>query len=153
MTFVLATFSVIVKTDCETDGSFYSTTSSIYSVYLLPSQPPLHLSMYPPQAPPHGQFQHQPPQQQQQEQEVQPQQPQQQQDDKEAAKEATPTIMFGCTPVVSVKHSSSDEEAEPEPREQQQQQAGGKSWASLFTPSPGSLALGRLLSAKQTCKS
>ena len=80
---------------------------------------------------------------------MQPQQPQQQQDDKEAAKEAakeaTPTIMFGCTPVVSVKHSSSDEEMEPEPREQQQQQAGGKSWASLFTPSPGSLALGRWL--------
>ena len=79
---------------------------------------------------------------------MQQQQPQQQEAAKEAAKEvakeATATIMFGCTPVVSVKHSSSDEEAEPEPREQQQQ-AGGKSWASLFTPSPGSLALGRWL--------
>ena len=41
-------------------------------------------------------------------------------------------IMFGSTPVVSVRHSSSDEEAASPPA------TSPKSWASLFSPSPGS---------------
>lgn len=58
--------------------------------------------------------------------------------------------MFGSTPVVSVRHSSSDEEEGSQPTPQPQAQAqptsipssppasSPKSWASLFSPSPGS---------------
>ena len=66
-------------------------------------QPPLHLSMYPqPPVAPHGHYPQPPPEQ--------PSQP------AKDLKETTPVIMFGSTPVVSVRHSSSDEEAEAETR-------------------------------------
>ena len=48
---------------------------------------------------------------------------------------STTPIMFGSTPVVSVRHSSSDEE----PSQPSSPPASSpKSWASLFSPSPGS---------------
>ena len=62
--------------------------------HIMVYQPPLHVSMYHPQP----QYQQQPPAHQDQD-----------------HKEATPTIMFGSTPVVSVRHSSSDEETAEEP--------------------------------------
>ena len=65
-------------------------------------QPPLHLSMYPQPPVAHGHYPQPPPEQ--------PPQP------VKEAKEPTPVIMFGSTPVVSVRHSSSDEEAEAETR-------------------------------------
>ena len=66
-------------------------------------QPPLHVSMYPPQ-----------PQYQQQQPPVHQEQEAAPGGGKEH-KEVTPTIMFGSTPVVSVRHSSSDEETVEEP--------------------------------------
>ena len=64
-------------------------------------QPPLHVSMYPPQP----QYQQQQP----------PAHQEQEAGGGKEHKEATPTIMFGSTPVVSVRHSSSDEETVEEP--------------------------------------
>ena len=53
---------------------------------------------------------------------------------------STTPIMFGSTPVVSVRHSSSDEETQPSsiPGSPPATATSPKSWASLFSPGPGS---------------
>ena len=73
-----------------------------YPGHIMVYQPPLHLSMYPQPPVAHGHYPQPPPEQ--------PPQP------VKEAKEPTHVIMFGSTPVVSVRHSSSDEEAEAETR-------------------------------------
>ena len=73
-----------------------------YPGHIMVYQPPLHLSMYPQPPVAHGHYAQPPPEQ--------PPQP------VKEVKEPTPVIMFGSTPVVSVRHSSSDEEAEAETR-------------------------------------
>lgn len=121
-----------------------SPSPPVYGGPIMVYQPPL-LSMYQPQPQP------QPPYQQHQ--------TVTKQEHKETGG-STP-IMFGSTPVVSVKHSSSDEEEVPVPQAGVQEAAGlgptpsqppinpssppatsPKSWASLFTPSPGSMVPG-----------
>ena len=75
-----------------------------YPGHIMVYQPPMHLSMYPQQIA-HAHYQHQT-----------PEQPQQQPQVIKEPKEPNPGIMFGSTPVVSVRHSSSDEEGETEIR-------------------------------------
>jgi len=92
-----------------------SPSPPVYGGPIMVYQPPLHLSMYQPQLP------------------YQQQQTVTKQETKQEGGSSTP-IMFGSTPVVSVKHSSSDEEELGVP---QPAVTSPKSWASLFTPGPG----------------
>ena len=114
-----------------------SPSPPVYGAPIMVYQPPLHLSMYQPQPQQQPQPQLQPPQQQQAGASKEPK------EQKETG--ASTPIMFGSTPVVSVKQtvSSSDEETEaarlgpatPQP-------TSPKSWASLFSPSPASISQG-----------
>ena len=110
----------------------------MYPGHIMVYQPPLHVSMYPPVSYP-----------------------------EQGAKEPPPNITFGSTPVVSVRHSSSEDEQELESsvrtqkqrtvtrqevpqninrdvhiniqESQEQSETDSKSWASLFNPGQGSI--------------
>ena len=122
-----------------------SPSPPVYGGPIMVYQPPLHLSMYQPQ--PQPQYQQQPTVATKEQKVVTVGRLESRNNDlPQEAGDSTP-IMFGSTPVVSVKHSSSDEEegagqAGPRLEPNTSQPTSPKSWASLFSPSPASATPG-----------